>query len=657
VADDRRYGEIPGVLPGTAFPNRAALRSTGVHRALQAGIVGNADGAESIIVSGGYDDEDWGDVITYTGHGGRDASGHQVGDQQLEAGNLALFRSQVAGAPVRVVRGASSGSLYAPSAGYRYDGLFRVVDSWQETTASGFLVWRFRLVRVEDAARPLADQVRWTSDGPSDDDVLRRGALASVLAMRLLNFGQREPNLSFLLHVDGRWGSGKTTLLHLLGRYLEDTHILVRFDAWQHAKVDPPWWALLVTLRRATAESLPWWRRWWMRVADGWARVRRGGAPYLLVGLAVAVIVLCVVMFSPQGLFSGAFGAMAKDVGALASALGSAILACLVVSRFAWWDSARGAKRLEVIHTNPMQEVAEHFRWLLDQAPKRVIFMIDNLDRCNDHYTVELLDAVQTLVRDDGSTDSRERRPAYFVVAAHGSWLRRAYETVYKSFAGAVHEPGRSLGHIFLDKLFQLAVPVPSLSSVSKAAYFDSILGVHDNHAVPVEEINDIATRIEESGTESQILEVLRTATKDQWQAAALRAIERMSRPDVTEVTEHALQKFAPLLDSNPRSIKRFVNTYSVVRAARTLEGVTVETDVLAFWTLLAIRWPLLTEHLESQLETLEQDESGAVRLSAVPEQLASLFKDAGLRKVLADAPVALTPDLIRSCCGASDVT
>jgi hypothetical protein len=91
-ASDRIFGEIQGVPPGTLFPNRAALSAARVHRPTQAGISGSAhQGADSIVVSGGYeDDEDLGDVIIYTGHGGRAASGWAVADQQLVRGNLAL---------------------------------------------------------------------------------------------------------------------------------------------------------------------------------------------------------------------------------------------------------------------------------------------------------------------------------------------------------------------------------------------------------------------------------------------------------------------------------------------------------------------------------------------------------------------------------------
>src|SRR5687767_1604213 len=104
----RTYGEIPGYPVGSLFKNRTELAATPVHRPRMAGICGGEDGAESIVVSGGYvDDEDFGDEIIYTGHGGNDPiTKHQIADQQLIKGNAGLARSQLDGNPVRVIRGA-----------------------------------------------------------------------------------------------------------------------------------------------------------------------------------------------------------------------------------------------------------------------------------------------------------------------------------------------------------------------------------------------------------------------------------------------------------------------------------------------------------------------------------------------------------------------
>lgn len=147
-------GEIPGYPPGTWFGNRRELASTGVHRENQRGICWIPKGpAESIVVSGGYeDDQDWGDTILYTGMGGS-KNGIQIRDQGLEYGNLALMRSFEQRTPVRVVRGSRAGSRFSPAHGLRYDGLFRVTDAFYEPGRSGFRVWRFVLTAV-DALEP-----------------------------------------------------------------------------------------------------------------------------------------------------------------------------------------------------------------------------------------------------------------------------------------------------------------------------------------------------------------------------------------------------------------------------------------------------------------------------------------------------------------------
>lgn len=147
------FGPIPTIHEGYIFSNRLELSISGVHRPRQAGICGSQKlGAESIVLSGGYeDDEDKGDIIIYTGHGGRDLNtGKQVAHQELIRQNLALALSCQKGLPVRVIRGARQDSIYAPKEGYRYDGLYRVDNYWRERGRSGYYVWRFRLVKIRD---------------------------------------------------------------------------------------------------------------------------------------------------------------------------------------------------------------------------------------------------------------------------------------------------------------------------------------------------------------------------------------------------------------------------------------------------------------------------------------------------------------------------
>ncbi|KAH7836193.1 hypothetical protein Vadar_033577 [Vaccinium darrowii] len=157
--DKRIVGSIPGVYVGDLFFFRMELCVVGLHGQSQAGIdyvtaSHSSNGepiATSVIVSGGYeDDEDAGDVIIYTGHGGQDKNhSRQCAHQKLEGGNLGLERSMHYGIEVRVIRGmkyegSPSGKVYV------YDGLYRIYYSWFDVGKSGFGVYKFKLVRIEN---------------------------------------------------------------------------------------------------------------------------------------------------------------------------------------------------------------------------------------------------------------------------------------------------------------------------------------------------------------------------------------------------------------------------------------------------------------------------------------------------------------------------
>ncbi|KAJ4889863.1 Histone-lysine N-methyltransferase family member SUVH9 [Raphanus sativus] len=155
--DKRIVGSIPGVHVGDIFFFRLELCVMGLHGHPQAGIdylTGSRSSngepiATSVIVSGGYeDDDDQGDVIIYTGQGGQDKLGRrQAEHQKLEGGNLAMERSMYYGIEVRVVRGFKYENSVSTKV-YVYDGLFRVVDSWFDVGKSGFGVFKFRLERI-----------------------------------------------------------------------------------------------------------------------------------------------------------------------------------------------------------------------------------------------------------------------------------------------------------------------------------------------------------------------------------------------------------------------------------------------------------------------------------------------------------------------------
>ncbi|MFF8265366.1 YDG/SRA domain-containing protein [Streptomyces virginiae] len=154
------FGTPDGVTEGDWFKSHADLYDHGLHRFSGRGISGTEKtGADSIVLSGGYiDDRDEGDVIVYTGEGGRDRhSGRMNADQSLgDSGNAALVISQALGHSVRVIEGLgiTKGKRRRATKGYVYRGLFRVAEHWMTVGQEGFRICQFKLRKIEPGQLP-----------------------------------------------------------------------------------------------------------------------------------------------------------------------------------------------------------------------------------------------------------------------------------------------------------------------------------------------------------------------------------------------------------------------------------------------------------------------------------------------------------------------
>ncbi|MGV9313421.1 YDG/SRA domain-containing protein [Streptomyces sp. NPDC003691] len=223
-------GEIPGVPVGQPYPNRVLASEAKVHRPRIAGICGTkATGAESIVLSGGYkDDEDLGDVIIYTGHGGQDGAGNQINDQSLEdSGNAALVTSYLQGLPVRVIRGSKSESVYAPQSGYRYDGLYRVVSYGSKLGIDGHLIWQFRMEAALDAPLPAIENDQLAVDSPRNDEEAPAG---NDVPERASSNIQRIVRSSQVKNAVKRWHADQCQVCGIIietpgGTYSEGAHV------------------------------------------------------------------------------------------------------------------------------------------------------------------------------------------------------------------------------------------------------------------------------------------------------------------------------------------------------------------------------------------------------------------------------------------------
>jgi hypothetical protein len=514
------------------------------------------------------------------------------------------------------------------------------------------------------------EHVKWMADDPVglSDDQLQRAPVALALERQLIELVKTGKGRSFLVHIDGAWGTGKSTLLRFLrdlagkppepasaeSGELPERWLVISYDAWRQSRAGPPWLTLLSAIRNAVRAEQRGWRaraKFWLtervQLLSAWQLAAIG---LLVIAGAVAITALLV---SGSSLGMGRAGSFLQLLGSLATVLATGWLLTASAGRFITLDSRRAARAFIETRPDPMEDLARHFDWMLRRAGKTVLVLIDDLDRCPGDFVVDLLDAVQKLMRDRESRPGEQLpKPLLLVVAADGRWIRQSYDTAYSSASSTIREPGATVGSLFLEKIFQLAVPVPRLSEDLKAEYLADLLAGRTRRRTADPQLEERLRQVHRSA----VLDVLADAPPGERVRAAGIAIERLvTEPGAQADTEHVLEPYAPLLAPTPRAMKRFLLSYSMLRAVRTAEGSVVGVGPLALWTILRNRWPLLADHLEQDPEAVTLFRQQPEQFSdSMPPAIVPLFTDPpdSLKAVMNHPDGPLTAEIIQECCG-----
>ncbi|KAF1998661.1 hypothetical protein P154DRAFT_523942 [Amniculicola lignicola CBS 123094] len=138
-----KYHGQGNLVMGQWWPTQLCTVRDGAHGSAQGGIFGEKEaGGYSIVLSGGagYEDEDHGDWILYSGTEGKDMVVSEATTRLIES-------CDATNKPVRVIRSMNlkKPNKYRPEVGYRYDGLYEVVS--YELRNKFKATYRFRLER------------------------------------------------------------------------------------------------------------------------------------------------------------------------------------------------------------------------------------------------------------------------------------------------------------------------------------------------------------------------------------------------------------------------------------------------------------------------------------------------------------------------------
>lgn len=530
--------------------------------------------------------------------------------------------------------------------------------------------------RKPSPAAPTRAAVPIHADDPAVVDELNRADFAKVLARCIRQVRGREsgierpggaphpdgvPGEAFMVHLHGPWGSGKSSVLNFLRAELQprrpgrvarllsklkpkaerkpaeagdelekagDQWIVVDFNAWRHQRVGPPWWALIQSLYRQARAQLV--RQVRLRSAIRlFARqqlwnLRTGWAPNML---AVAVLLWVVGAAASQ-----AVGA-AEQLQEVEAPL--KVLALFIGGwgllrgefRSLFHGSAEAAERYLQLSRDPVKPIFRHFEKLVRAIGGPVAIFIDDLDRCEGRYVVELLRGLQTLFH---------RARVTYVIAADREWLRASYEKWYKDFRRGLDEPGRPLGYLFLDKLFQVSVALPTMATGQRRGFLQGLVQApSERQSAPARphpadrrrarrrerQVTAEAREREQEVTLQARQELgaisdpaalerkIHDPSRDPFEQRIFRreGALRFVTPEVRAETEHVLQRYSSLLERNPRSMKRLVNAFGLHQSIASLVGIPVGLGPLVRWTILGMRWPLLATALERRPELLDE--------------------------------------------------
>ncbi len=531
--------------------------------------------------------------------------------------------------------------------------------------------------------RQQRQHVRFVADEPVGmaADQLGRAKVAEALWDQLATLEADFPGRSFLVHVDGAWGAGKSTLLRFLAELAADPRahrprpegsaprspwLVATYDAWRQSRVGPSWLTLLQAVRSEVRRSQPTrWRRFAFsvreraRLVSSWQWVALA-----LVAAATATLVWLVAVTAAGGVTLSRWGDVGRLAGGLVPLAAAVWALASLGARFLSLDSRRSAQAFLDNRADPMENLADHFQWVFGHARRPLLLLIDDLDRCPDTFVVELLDVVQKLMREPhptrhGSRAEQDPVPSLFVVvAADGRWIRKAYDNAYTSLDDAVSRPGATVGSLFLQKIFQVSVPVPRLPDELGRPYFSGLL---DGRPLPARPPGDgptraeLSARITNAAPDQALAEYARMSPDDRLQVADVAVDRIVLGPDAQAATEHALARFAPLLDPTPRVMKRFLMAYSMMRAVRTAEGSAVGVGPLALWTILEARWPLLAEHLQVDPDAVRLFHRPSEEIDrSLPAAVAALVEHPpdALRAVMNHEAGPLDAETIRAACG-----
>ncbi|AVI50930.1 hypothetical protein C5O00_06970 [Pukyongia salina] len=491
----------------------------------------------------------------------------------------------------------------------------------------------------DDIFSETKDKIPFRLDQVVDEDKLGREPVAKAFVDLIKNdIFTEHLNHSFMVHLQGKWGAGKSSFLNFIKRNLnsdDEKWIIVEYNAWQNQHIRPPWWSLIDQVYLKSKDQLfligirtslhlrrkELFRRIWRY--SGWDKITAF--------IVFLVSILCIIYYGEDILnifkttsdtgekksFVSNFGDFLKLILTLVSVVGTLFAFAKFITVPFFINSSKEAKSFVLRASDPMNKIKEHFNDLVDdinskKKKRQLAIFIDDIDRCDKEFIVQLLEGIQTLFKD---------KRVLYIVAGDKNWISTSFGNTYRDFANEQVDR-EQLGEFFIEKAFQLSFRLPNISEESKQNYWNHILGMEnkdeDIKISSIEELtedkkSELQADLKESKTKLTnpvFVRGLQEKYNLSGDTASNIVIEEKNKD--TEELKHLLHEYHKYIDTNPRSIIRLANNYTMARSILMAERVTFDEHKLFRWLVIEDLCPKVksmlpnAEHLSSVEEMVK---------------------------------------------------